>query len=411
MIVSDNPLKRTLSLPLVTLYGLGTIIGAGIYVLIGEVVGIAGYLTPAAFFTAALIATFSAFSYAELSSRFPQSAGEALYVEQAFSLRTYSISVGLLMVFVGIISSATLVKGFVGYLDYLVVIDKHIAIGLLVLALGAIASWGIMQSAWLAVVTTLIEVAGLLMIIWVARDGFTEVPRLLEQAAPQFHKEGWSSIVAGAFIAFFAFLGFEDIVNVAEEVKNPRRNLPLAVILSLLISALLYIAISVVTVTTVSPSEIASNSAPLALVYEQATGKPPLFIIAVSIAAIINGTLIMMIMATRILYGMSRQQWLPARLSQVNSTTRTPVFTTILITLLILILALWLPVITLASITSLFTLFVFFSVNLSLVKIKLRDKQIHKHTEDIRYYPVWIPIVGLLSSAAFILTQFYLWLA
>jgi len=408
--MTDSQLKRSLSLPLLTLYGLGTIIGAGIYVLIGEVVGISGYLTPAAFMAAAIIATFSAFSYAELSSRFPKSAGEAIYVEQAFSLRAYSISVGLLMVSVGVISSATLVKGFVGYLDYLVVIDENIAIGLLVLALGGIASWGILQSAWLAAVTTLIEIAGLLVIIWVARDGFAEAPLLLELSTPQFQSEGLGVIIAGAFIAFFAFLGFEDIVNVAEEVKNPRRNVPLAVILSLLISATLYIAISLVTITTVPPADIANSSAPLALVYERATGESAVFIIAVSIAAIINGTLIMMVKTTRILYGMSRQQWLPARLSAINSTTRTPVFSTILITLLILILALWLPVFTLAAITSLFTLFVFFSVNLSLVKIKRDDKKHHRESKGTHNYPIWIPMAGVLSSATFILAQVYLWL-
>jgi len=407
---SDSQLKRSLSLPLLTLYGLGTIIGAGIYVLIGEVVGIAGYLTPVAFLTAAIIATFSAFSYAELSSRFPKSAGEAIYVEQAFSLRTYSVSVGLLMVSVGVISSATLVKGFIGYLDYLVVIDEYIAIGLLVLGLGAIASWGILQSAWLAAVTTLVEVAGLLVIIWMARDGFTGVGSLLELSIPQFQEDGLGMIIAGAFIAFFAFLGFEDIVNVAEEVKNPRRNLPLAVILSLFISVILYIAISLVTITTVSPVDIANSSAPLALVYERATGESAVFIIAVSIAAIINGTLIMMVKTTRILYGMSRQRWLPARLSAINSTTRTPVFTTILITLLILVFALWLPVFTLAAITSLFTLFVFFSVNLSLIKIKLDGNKHHRETQGTRNYPAWIPIAGMLSSAAFIIAQVYLWL-
>lgn len=409
MTISGNPLKRSLSLPMIVLYGLGTIIGAGIYVLIGEVIAIAGYLTPVAFLVASIIATFSAFAYAELSSRFPLSAGEAVYVEHAFSLRAYSISIGLLMVFIGVIASATLVKGFIGYFDYIIPIDERISIGLLVLILGGIAIWGISQSAWLAVISTLIEVAGLLIIIWVTRDNLVETPVLLEQALSQFSGDGWSNIIAGAFIAFFAFLGFEDIVNVAEEVKEPSRNLPLAVIISLIISALLYITISVSTITTVSPVELAGHSAPLALVYERAAGESPMFIVAISIAAIINGTLVMMVMATRILYGMSRQQWLPAKLSSVNTTTKTPVFTTILITLLILVFALWLPVAALATTTSLFTLLVFFSVNLSLLVIKLRDKKNNKRLEGIHCYPIWIPIAGMLSSAAFILTQIYYW--
>ena len=135
---SRSSLKRTLSLPIVTLYGLGTIIGAGIYVLIGEVVATSGYLTPAAFLLAAIIAAFSAFSYAELSSRFPLSAGEAIYVERAFGIRAFSTTIGLLMVFVGIVASATLVSGFVGYFQYLIPVKEQIPIVLLVVALGGV---------------------------------------------------------------------------------------------------------------------------------------------------------------------------------------------------------------------------------------------------------------------------------
>lgn len=406
---SRSSLKRTLSLPIVTLYGLGTIIGAGIYVLIGEVVASSGYLTPAAFLLAAVIAAFSAFSYAELSSRFPLSAGEAIYVERAFGIRALSTTVGLLMVFVGIVASATLVSGFVGYFQYLIPVDEQIPIVLLVVALGGVSAWGISQSAWLAIITTLIEIGGLLLIIWVARDSLADLPLVFERVKTQVSLEGWSSVPAGAFIAFFAFLGFEDIVNVAEEVKNPTRNLPRAVILSLFISALLYIVISIVAVTTVPPAELAGNPAPLALVYERAVGQSPVFIVVISIAAIINGTLIMMIMATRILYGMSGQQWLPAQLSKVNDTTGTPLFATALITLLVLTFALWFPVATLAVTTSLFTLVVFFSVNLSLLVIKLRERRFQRPPVGIRRYPIWIPAAGILSSAAFVLAQIYNW--
>lgn len=410
MATTDSSLKRSLTLPVVTLYGLGTIIGAGIYVLIGEVVATSGYLTPAAFLMASIIAAFSAFSYAELSSRYPLSAGQAVYVQQAFGIRAYSIAIGLLMVFVGIIASATLVKGFIGYFNYIIVLDETVAIVLLVFTLGGVAAWGIAQSSWLAVITTLIEIGGLLLIIWVARDSLTEMPMLVERAASQFAESGWGPITAGAFLAFFAFLGFEDIVNVAEEVKNPSHNLPLAIILSLLISTLLYIAISVIAIATVAPTELAGNPAPLALVYERAVGEPPTFIIMVSIAAIINGTLIMMIMSSRILYGMSRQQWLPSQLSKVNATTRTPLLSTVLIALLILIFTLWLPVTTLAVTTSLFTLIVFFSINLSLLVIKLRERRHDRVPEGIRCYPIWIPVAGILSSATFIFSQINYWL-
>ena len=402
----NNPLNRSLSLPVVTLYGLGTIIGAGIYVLIGEVVAVSAYLTPAAFLLASIIAAFSAFSYAELCARFPLSAGEAVYVERAFGSQLMALSIGLMMVFIGIVASATLVRGFVGYFQLLIELDSDLAMLLLVLAIGTITAWGITQSAWLAAITTLIEIGGLILIIWVARDHFVELPRLIEQAIPASVNDGWKSISAGAFIAFFAFIGFEDIVNVAEETRNPRRNLPLAIILSLLIATLLYMAVSLISVASVPIADLAVNSAPLALVYETAVGHSPTFMVFISIAAIINGTLVMMIMATRILYGMSRQQWLPAWLAHVNSTTRTPLYSTLLISLLVLIFALWLPLDALAITTSLFTLVVFFFINIALVVIKLRDPE----PQGVHCFPIWVPVAGMLTSAGFIVSQLLRWL-
>lgn len=410
MLPDNGQLKRTLSLPVVTLYGLGTIIGAGIYVLIGEVAAHAGYLTPLAFLLAALVSAFSAFSYAELSSRFPVSAGEAVYVQQAFGIRAWSTAVGLLMVSVGIIASATLARGFSGYFDYILPLDPALSITLLVLILGAVAAWGISQSAWLAVVTTLVEIGGLLIIVWVAGGNLAELPERMAQGMEFSADHGWRAVTTGAFIAFFAFLGFEDIVNVGEEVHNPSRNLPLAVILSLLISALLYLAIALVSVATVPPTELAGNPAPLALVYERAVGSSPLFIVFVSIAAIVNGILIMLVMATRILYGMSRQGWLPARLCRVSPVTRTPLLSTLLVTLLILAFALWLPIATLAAATSLITLVVFFSVNLSLLAIRWRERGSGEPSPGLAQYPIWLPIAGLLSAGIFILIQIADWL-
>jgi APA family basic amino acid/polyamine antiporter len=369
----NGTLNRTLSLPVVTLYGLGTIIGAGIYVLIGEVVAEAGALTPLAFLLAALIASFSAFSYAELSSRFPLSAGEAVYVERAFGLRLYSVVIGLMMVFVGIIASATLAKGFAGHLEYIIPADETLSLTLLIFALGGLAAWGIAQSAWVAIVSTLIEIAGLLLILWVTRDNLADAPAMLQESIASFPGNGWQMLTSGAFIAFFAFL-------------------------------------ALAAVTTVPIGELAGSSAPLALVYEQAAGKSPLFILSVSIAAIVNGTLIMMIMASRILYGMSRQQWLPARLSRVDTRTRTPLLTTCIITLLILGFSLWLPVATLAVTTTLVTLLVFFSVNLSALVIKLRERRTGREETEAVSYPVWIAAAGAVSSCGFILLQISIWL-
>jgi APA family basic amino acid/polyamine antiporter len=400
-------LKRAFNLSLLTFYGMGTILGAGIYVLLGEVAASAGMATPFAFLLAAILATFSALSYAELSARFPISAGEAIYVQQAFGRRGLSRLIGLLVVAIGVVSSATLVRGFVGYFQLFVPMTDWQIICLLVLLLGALAIKGITESAWVAAATTLVELTGLLLILAEAGENLATLPARLPEMLPGGENITVFGIVAGAFVAFYAFVGFEDIVNVAEEVKRPAHTLPRAVILSLIITTTLYLLISTVAVLTVTPAELAASAAPLALVYEQATGREPLFITAVGLAAVINGALIQIIMASRVLYGMARQGWLPAPLAEVNATTRTPLLTTLLMITLILIAALWLPLLTLAEITSLITLFVFAVVNLSLWRVKAKAPLV----TGIPLFPRWVPLCGFLFSIAFILFQLWHWWA
>ncbi len=403
--VKTATLKRVFNLPLLTFYGLGTIIGAGIYVLIGEVAGSAGMATPFAFLLASVLAAFSALSYAELSARFPISAGEAIYVQQAFGRRALSRLIGLLIVAIGIVSSATLVRGFVGYFQLFVPMADGVIIILLMLMLTALAIKGISESAWVAAATTTVELTGLLTILLVAGANLADLPSRLPEMVP-----GWSGgavlgVVAGAFVAFYAFVGFEDIVNVAEEVKRPTHTLPWAVFLSLIITTVLYLLVSTVAVLTVSAGQLAASDAPLALVYEEATGGNPLFITAIGLAAVINGTLIQIIMASRVLYGMARQGWIPGVLGEVHPATRTPVKTTLLLCGVILGAALWLPLLTLAELTSLITLVVFAMVNLSLWRVKGREPVV----AGVPLVPRWIPLCGFFFSSGFILFQLWHW--
>lgn len=398
-------LKRAFNLPLLTFYGLGTILGAGIYVLIGEVAGLAGMAAPFAFLLASILATFSALSYAELSARFPVSAGEAIYVQQAFGIRSLSRLVGLLIALIGLISSATLVRGFVGYFQLYVPLPEWQIISLLVLLLGGLAMKGISESAWVAAITTVIEMAGLLLILVVAGENLQQLPEQLPQMIPGASGIALFGIVAGAFVAFYAYVGFEDIVNVAEEVKQPSRTLPRAIIISLVVTTILYMLVSTVAVLTVPPAELANSKAPLALVYQQATGQAPYFITAIGLAAVINGALIQIIMASRVLYGMSRQGWLPDVFGELHATTRTPLKTTLMLCSVILVAALWLPLLTLAEITSLFTLLVFAVVNLSLWRVKGREP----YVADAPLFPRWMPLCGFLFSTLFILFQLWHW--
>ncbi len=398
-------LKRAFSLPLLTFYGLGTILGAGIYVLIGEVAGSAGVHAPLAFAIASLLAGFSAFSYAELSARYPLSAGEAVYIQRAFGKAWLAMTVGFLIVFIGMVSTATLVNGFVGYMQVFVQWPSWLIITLLVVLLVGVAMWGISESAWLAAVTTVIEMGGLLLVLWVALPEVEIVPAVQQALSVTASFATLTGIFGGAFIAFYAFIGFEDIVNVAEEVRDPNRTLPRAVLLSLAIATLLYMIIAVVAVAILSPAELAKSDAPLALVYQRATGEAPVFIGLIGLAAVINGALIQIVMASRVLYGMAGQGWIPQWLAAVHPLTRTPLHSTLLIGAVILTLALWLPLVTLAKLTSLVTLTVFSLVNLSLWRIKRCEPK----PEGIMIFPLWLPVAGFFCSAVFALFQLWHW--
>ncbi len=402
---SEASLKRAFNLPLLTFYGLGTILGAGIYVLIGEVAAGAGIYTPLAFLMAAVLAGFSAFSYAELSARFPLSAGEAVYTYRAFGHRGLSVTTGLMIVGIGIVSTATLVNGFVGYFQVFAQVPSWAVITFLVIFLSGLAMWGISESAWVAAVTTLIEVGGLLLILWVGVPQVELWPTVQAVVTPSLDLITLTGILAGAFVAFYAFIGFEDIVNVAEEVQEPARTLPRAVLLALGIATLLYMLIALVAISLLPPHKLAASEAPLSLVYEQATGKAPVFITLISLAAVINGALIQIVMASRVLYGMAAQGWLPEGLSAVNPHTRTPLRSSLLVATVILVLALWLPLLTLAEITSLLTLLIFSLVNLSLWHIKRRDPR----PEGLICFPQWLPLTGFVLSFSFALFQLWRW--
>jgi len=270
-----------------------------------------------------------------------------------------------------------------------------------------LAVWGIAESAWVAALTTVVEIGGLLLVVWVGGESLLQLPQRLPELLPATSGVGPVGLIGGAFLAFYAFIGFEDIVNVAEEVKEPQRTLPRAVVLSLLVATVLYMAVAVVAVLEVPRAELAASRAPLALVYQHASGEAPHFISAIGLAAVINGALIQIIMASRVLYGMASQGWLPAWLAEVHPVTRTPLHTTVLMTGAMLVLALWLPLVTLAQGSSLITLTVFAMVNLSLWRIKGREPQ----PAGVPNIPRWLPLSGFLSSLLFILFQLGQWVS
>jgi APA family basic amino acid/polyamine antiporter len=392
-------LKRTLSLPIVTLYGLGNILGAGIYVLVGKVAGVAGYGTTMSFLVAMFVAGLTAFSYMELSGRYPVSASVSVYLHKAFGKRWLSVLIGLAMVAGGIASAAALAHGFSGYLNIFISVPTIVASVGLLIVVGLLAAKGIGESAVVAALFTVIEITGLLLVIWAGRSALAQIsPGDFVAIDPTL---GLSGVVAGAFLAFYAFIGFEDMVNVAEEVKNPRRTMPLAILFSLIASTVLYLLVVIVSIAIVPPAELATSSAPLSMVYEKSGASFVGILSLIGITAAVNGVVVQVIMGSRILYGLSKQGWLRPELSRINKTTKTPIVATALIVGLMIIATVLLPLVSLAKVTSLLVLSIFSLVNASLFVIKRRQK-IHDGYITV---PIAIPALGVVTSGGLIFYQ------
>jgi amino acid transporter len=401
--IDNAGLKRTLSLPLVTLYGLGNILGAGIYVLVGKVAGFAGSSTTLAFVLAMVTAAVTALSYMELAGRYPVSASVSVYLHRAFGKRWLSTAIGLTMVGGGVASAAALAQGFAGYLNSFVAVPTIVGSVALLVVLGAIAIKGIGESAKLAAVLTGLEILGLALVIWFGRKAFThiDVGRLvaIDPAV------GLSGLFAGAFLAFYAFIGFEDMVNVAEEVRNPRRTMPLAILFALLTSTVLYLLVVVVATTLVSPGELAGSAAPLTLVFERSGAGQGVFLSLIGMTAAMNGVIVQIIMGSRILYGLANEGWIHRKFGAVQRTYQTPVTATLVVLAAMIAGTVLLPLVSLAQLTSLLVLIIFTLVNASLIVIKRH----HRHHGGYLTVPAPLPYLGVGLCLGTLVLQLFNW--
>ena len=389
-------LLRSLTLTHAVLYGLGVTIGAGIYVLVGIAAGRSGMHAPLAFIGAALVMAFSAASFAELGTRMPVSASEAAYVQAAFGRDWLSLGVGLLVVATATVSAATISAGSAGYLAVFLTVAAPWIISGVVLAMGIVACLATAQSVTFAGIMTLVEVGGLVLIIVAGLSHGTDVVTRLPEIWPSVgDPTAWIGLAGTALIAVFAFIGFEHLVNVAEELKEPNRTLPRALFLTLGLTALLYALVVWIAVTAVPPQELARSSAPLALVFEKLSGMPLVVMSAIATVATLNGVIVHMIMIARVVYGLAYQGNLPKRLTKLNSVTHTPLLATAIGVCAILVLALAVPLAGLADTTARFTLVVFAIVNLALIRIKSKNE-----IPPIGGFicPRWIPFAGLASN-------------
>ncbi|MEM9621585.1 MAG: amino acid permease [Pseudomonadota bacterium] len=372
--MSTTGLKRTLNLTQLTLYGLGTTVGAGIYALIGEIAASAGYLAPWSFLLAASLALLTAISFATLSGRHPRAAGMALFIQLGFGSRHIALAAGSLAILAGMVSSAALLNGFVGYAQEFVQIERGLLISAACLALGLIACWGIAESVWVASVVTLIEVSGLLWITVLCLQG-TTLETALHQTPEFVPTQGadWGLIITGSVLAFYAYIGFEDMIEIAEEVKNPAKVMPAGILLTLLISTGIYMTLVTAALLATSPEYLATSTAPLTDLFRAVSSLDPAIFNVIGLFAIINGALIQIIMATRIIYGLAARGQFPAALATIAPRTQTPITATVLVTGAVLVLALVGQLAELAELTAIIILLLFAGVNFSLWRLEKRQ--------------------------------------
>jgi len=395
-------LKRRVSLFGVTLYGVGNILGAGIYALIGEVVGYTGNFSWLVFIIASIIGALTGLSYAELSAMFPKSAAEFVYTEEAFKIRLLSFLLGWIIIFSGILSAATVALGFGGYLAALIGIPTIIPVAIfavvLIFILGLINFVGIRASTMTNILFTLIEASGLILIIIIGIPYLGTVNYFVLPIGTSF-----SQIFSAVALIFFAYIGFEDIANIAEEVKKPTRNLPRAIIYSIIITTILYCLTALSVVSILDYELIAVSPAPLSDVASEILGPVGGILMSfIALFATANTVLIMMIVTSRMMYGMARDKALPEGLSKVSPKFKTPAVA-ILVTMILTMIPLGLYFIgdisTIADATVFGVLITFFLVNLSLIVLRKKKPELErpfKLKPNIR----WLPIVSLLGSIA-----------
>lgn len=389
----DTALRRSVGPFQLTLYGLGSMLGSGIYGLIGQAAGQTGNAVWLAFLVAMVAALLTALSYASLGSRYPRAGGAAYVAERAFGMPLLSFVVGLAVVCSGLTSIATQSQVFAVNLGALLGLASFpvwaIAIGFLLIVTGLVLR-GIRESMWVNVFCTLIEAAGLLLVIAVGIPYWGSVD-LLETPVSIGSDALIVLVFQGAVLTFFAFIGFEDTLNVAEECRDPQRTIPFALVSAMMLGALIYVAVAITAVSVVPWQELASAPAPLTTVMQRAAPAiPALVFTGITLFAVANTALVNYVTSSRMVYGMARQGLLPSALSKVHGRTQTPHVATVALLVLLLPLAFFGSIPQLASASVLLLLVVFAVVNCALFTLQGRRNE----TKGKFEVPRWVPGLG-----------------
>jgi len=386
-------LPRTLGLTGLTFYGVGMILGAGIYSVIGAAAGTAGDALWLSFALGAVVALLTGLSYAELTTMFPRAGAEFEYVRAALPRwRWPAVLVGVLLIFSGTATTTTVSLAFGGYLRTFVELPPWLVAAALIAAFTALVVVGLRASTWVNIVFTSIEVIGLVLVIGVA------VLRadLLEPLGAAIEP----GVLPAAALVFFAFLGFEDIANLAEEVREPERTLPRALLLSVLVTATLYVLVALAVVALVPPEQLAASESPLTVAV---AGESPLaarLLGAIALFATANTGLISLIAASRMLYGMAGAGDAPPGLGRLHPRRQTPWAAALVVGGLAIALLPLGGVAAIASVSSFGALVAFLAVNGAVVVLRRRTPDARRPFRvpgAVRGVPV-IPVVGGLLA-------------
>ena len=395
-------LKRAVGTPLLFAFIVGDTLGAGIYTLVGTMAADVGGAIWLPLLIALVVAMLTAATYAELITKYPHAGGAARYVDRAFGIPYLSFIVGFLMMASGITTAAALANAFAGdYLTALIDVPAAPAAVAFIIVLTLINLRGVRESLTANLIASIIEVSGLIIVIFVAGVVFTsgngEPSRLLEFAPDISPLEG---AFAASIVAFFSFLGFEAAANMAEEVRKPSKSYPRALFGAIGTAGLVYLLIAIGAVIVVPPADLAESTGPLLdVVAASGVGIPPWLFSLIALIAIANGALLFMVMASRVGYGLAEAELLPRAFSRVLPGRRTPWVSIVVIAGLTIILTLTGNVASLAETTVLLLLLVFLSANVSVLVLK-KDKVDHDHFSAPRF----VPVLAIIASIV-LLTQ------
>jgi APA family basic amino acid/polyamine antiporter len=396
--MASTKLHRHIGLTALIIYGIGDILGAGIYGLIGKAAGEMGHAVWLAFLASMVAAGLTGLSYASLGSRFPHAGGAASFTLQAFRNRFIAYVIGLAALASGITSMAAGSRAFAGYFTNLVgAIPVSMVVALYCCFIAAVVIRGIKESMWMNIVCTTIELAGLLIVIGVGLKYLGSVDYFDAVTVNNPSGEiGFSLIMSGAVLTFYSFVGFEDVINVSEEVKDPERNMPWGIIGAVAISSVIYVLVSLVAVSVIKPQELAASSAPLVdVVKTAAPWFPPVVFGIIAMFAVANTALLNFIMGSRLLYGMANHGLMPKVLGKVSKTRKTPYVSSLVLLAILLCLALSGDIASLARATSALLLLCFITVNISLLVLKYR-KSAKKGRFEV---PALVPFLGAIICA------------